>query len=113
MESDERIQRQVGELDAADNVDSTQDSTDVQVGAGGLLAGNLAAANMGPGSIGMLGGGVVGAMAADQAIRSDEGEEEPVLNLDALEQFGSKHRETGDSGVSPRQAEIEADEQNG
>lgn len=100
-----------------DNDDKAEDQSkafdgDIEVKPSGLLAGNLAAANMGSSTVGGLGGGPIGALAVDQAADTDTVEDEP-LNLDALSAFGNADRQTGDDGVSPAQQEAEASELNG
>jgi hypothetical protein len=61
--------------------------------------------------------GNIGGLSGAQAEAVISGDEEDVdaaaMNLDVLEQFGSKHRQSGDDGVSPEQREFEADELNG
>lgn len=48
-------------------------------------------------------------LAAEEAANQDTG----AIDFDALEKFGSAHRETGDESVSAEQSELEADELNG
>lgn len=89
--------------------DDNRDSA--EVAPGGVLAANLAAANMSSGTIGSLGGGPAGGAAVGQVL-AENAQDDDALNLDALEAFGSKNRETA-GGVSPEQKEAEADELNG
>lgn len=87
--------------------------------AAGLISANLAGLNTGLSTMTTAApsagnvGGVSGAQAEGVISGDEEVAEVAALNLDALEQFGSKHRQTGDDDVSPEQKELEADELNG
>lgn len=87
--------------------------------AAGIISANLAGVNTGITTV-MTGapsagniGGFSGSQAASVLGGDDEAAEVAALNLDALEQFGSRHRQTGDEEVSPEQKELESDELNG
>jgi len=99
-------------MDESNNDDLQED---VQVGPGGILAGNLTAGSPASGIMsGMVGGGPGSRLVSD-----DEGEgtvEGSTLNLDALDALdggGDRPTQTGDDGVSPQQKELEAGEMNG
>jgi hypothetical protein len=57
--------------------------------------------------------GGVAAPAAELAAAEAAAEETGTIDFDALEKFGSAHREGGDESVSAAQKELEADELNG
>lgn len=97
-------------MTAQENDDNGDKGDSAEVAPGGVLAANLAAANMSSGTIGSLGGGPAGGAAVGQVLA--ENAQDDALNLDALEAFGSKNRETA-GGVSSEQKEAEADELNG
>lgn len=102
-EDDVRTER----LDAAD------EETVEGPAAASLIAANLAGVNAGLSTnlTGAPSAGNIGGVSAAQAAEVLDDDE--ALNLDALEQFGSRNRQTGDEGVSPEQRELEADELNG
>ncbi|MEO8287881.1 MAG: hypothetical protein ABI670_15740 [Chloroflexota bacterium] len=93
------------------------DASEEHVAPSGLLAGGIAASNMGSGMVGGLGaggGGALGAIAAAEAANSEEtGEGLLPMDMDALGAMGRKNRDTGDEGVSANQRDLEADEMNG
>ena len=118
MDSDDRIERrdddrQIERLDAAD------EGTAQGPAAASVISANLAGINTGlsTAATGAPSAGNIGGFSGDQAsavLGGDAEDEEAVaMNLDALEQFGSRHRQTGDEGVSTEQSELEADELNG
>lgn len=103
----------------AERLDESDAGTAQGPAAAGVISANLAGVNTGIStaatgapSAGNI-GGFSGAQAEAVISGDDEIAEVAALNLDALEQFGSKHRQTGDEGVSPEQRELEADELNG
>ena len=57
--------------------------------------------------------GGIAAPAAELGAEEAADEDLAPMDLDALEQFGSARRETGDEGVSAKQRELEAGELNG
>jgi hypothetical protein len=101
-------------VEAADDAGTAQGPA-----AASLISANLAGVNTGltTAATGAPSAGNIGGFSGSQAASvlggDDEAAEVAALNLDALEQFGSRHRETGDQGVSPEQKELEADELNG
>jgi hypothetical protein len=111
--------------DAHQNAEQTERLDDADAGtaqgpaAAGLISANLAGLNTGLSTMTTAApsagnvGGVSGAQAEGVISGDEEVAEVAALNLNALEQFGSKHRQTGDEDVSPEQKELEADELNG
>ncbi|HEX8598624.1 MAG TPA: hypothetical protein VF952_08925 [Chloroflexia bacterium] len=103
----------------AERLDEADAGTAQGPAAAGIISANLAGLNTGLSTMSTAApsagniGGVSGAQAEGVISGDEEVAEVAALNLDALEQFGSKHRQTGDEGVSPEQKEIEADELNG
>lgn len=101
-------------IEAADDAGTAQGPA-----AAGLISANLAGLNTGLSTVTTAApsAGNVGGFSGSQAAAVVGGDEEvaevAALNLDVLEQFGSKHRQTGDQDVSPEQRELEADELNG
>ena len=93
------------------------DAGDIDNRAGGaLIAANLAGVNTGISTVTTAApnSGNLGGLSADRAEAVVSGEDDAdAVNLDVLEQFGSKNRETGDQGVSTEQSEVEASELNG
>jgi hypothetical protein len=86
--------------------------------AGALIAANLTGVNAGSSIVSTAApnSGNLGGVSADQAAAVAGGDDDTDLspmNFDALEQFGSGRRETGDEGVSTSQSEAEADQLNG
>jgi hypothetical protein len=72
-----------------------------------IIGTNIAGANTAP-----FPGGIA-APAAELASEEAADDDVGPMDLDALEQFGSNRRETGDQGVSAKQRELEAGELNG
>ena len=94
--------------DDADQADEADAGTKVDLPSATIIGANLTAANTAP-----FPGGIV-APAADLAAEEAGAETDlGPMDLDALEQFGSKRGQTGDEGVSSEQSELEADELNG
>ncbi|MDQ5826764.1 MAG: hypothetical protein M3441_21495 [Chloroflexota bacterium] len=103
----------------AERLDEADAGTAQGPAAAGIISANLAGLNTGLSTMATAApsagnvGGVSGAQAEGVMTGDEDLAEDAALNLDVLEQFGSKHRQTGDDGVSPEQKEIEADELNG
>lgn len=103
----------------AERLDEADAGTAQGPAAAGIISANLAGLNTGLSTMATAApsagnvGGVSGAQAEGVMTGDEEAAEVAALNLEALEQFGSKHRQTGDEGVSPEQKEFEADELNG
>jgi hypothetical protein len=94
--------------DNADQADQADAGTEVDLPSATIIGANIAGVNTAP-----FPGGIV-APAADLAAEEAAAETDlGALDLDALEQFGSKPSKTGDEGVSPEQSELEAGELNG
>jgi hypothetical protein len=72
-----------------------------------IIGSNIAGVNTAP-----FPGGIA-APAAELGAEEAADEDLGPMDLDALQQFGSAGRETGDQGVSAKQREMEADELNG
>ncbi len=105
---------QFEKIEAADDAGTAEGPA-----AAGLISANLAGVNAGITTVatGAPSAGNVGGFSGSQAASvlgdDEEAAEVAALDLDALEQFGSRHRGTGDQGVSPEQSELEADELTG
>src|SRR3712207_6098062 len=85
-----------------------------EIPATSVVVSQMTQGNMESGTVGPLAATLPGYVAAhDLSGGEEEPDDDAKLNLDALEAFGSKHRETGDEGVSGQQAEVESDELNG
>ena len=108
----------------SERIDKADEELAESPAAGALIAANLAGVNMGMSTVttGAPSAGNLGGVSADQAaavVGGDDDTETGPMDFDALEQFGSKHRRTGDQNVSPEQPELpqgkklEADELNG
>ncbi len=107
------------DADQFDRIEAADEGTVQGPAAASVISANLAGLNAGLSTVATAApsagniGGVSGAEAAAVIGGDAEDEEAVAMNLDALEQFGSRHRQTGDQGVSPEQRELEADELNG
>jgi hypothetical protein len=109
MDSDDRVQP----ASDPNQVDPVDDSVEETPAAGALIAANLGGANLGL-STSVTSAPAIGAEGEVAAVEDTHDEADGgSWNLDVLEQFGSKHRETGDQGVSADQSELEAGELNG
>ncbi len=97
---------------AADRRDD-DDADGTEVASSAVVLGSMTAGNMESREVGPLSAGIAGIVAANDLTESENFQEEDKLNLDALEPFGSKQRETADDGVSEPQREAESDELNG
>jgi hypothetical protein len=87
---------------------------DVETWPEGLLANHSTGAGAGSSSAGSLAGGVVGAAQAGRIMEAQETEEDITVRVPARpDVYATKHRVTGDEGVSAPQREVEADELNG
>lgn len=84
--------------------------------AGALISANLAGVNAGISTTftAAPNAGNLGGVQSDQAAALLGGDDDAdAVNLDVLEQFGSKNRHAGDEGVSTEQSTTEAGELNG
>ncbi|HYO51022.1 MAG TPA: hypothetical protein VEW94_14315 [Chloroflexia bacterium] len=108
MDSDDRVQATSG----PNQVDPVDDSVVETPAAGALIAANLGGANLGL-STSVTSAPAIGAEGEVAAVENThDAADGGSWNLDVLEQFGSKHRQTGDRGVSADQNELEAGELN-
>ncbi len=96
-----------GLRDDADLANQAGDGTALAPASSPIIGTNITGLNTAP----FPGGIVAPASELESANRADE--ESDAVNLEALEQFGSKHRNAGDQGVSAGQSEMEAGELNG
>ena len=109
MDSDDRVQPASG----PDQVDPVDGNVEETPAAGTLIAANLGGANLGL-STSVTSAPATGVEGEAAAVEGTGDEADGgSWNLDVLEQFGSKHRGTGDQGVSADQSELEAGELNG
>jgi hypothetical protein len=86
---------------------------DAEVPAAAVVASGMVQGNMESGNVGALAATLPGYIATHDLSPAGEEPDDEKINFDALEAFGSKHRETGDEGVSDKQSELEADELSG
>ena len=112
MDSNESVEPrddadQANQANQADQGKTADDGTAVDLPSATIIGANILANNTAP-----FPGGVA-APAAE--IAAEEAADEGVgpLDLDALEKFGSKGKESAGEGVSTDQSELEADEPNG
>lgn len=102
-----------------DNEDMSERRSDGQIPDGAevpataAVVSGMTQGNMESGNVGALAATLPGYIAAHDLSEAEDKPDIGKLNLDALEAFGSKQRETSDSGVSDAQSEIEAGELNG
>lgn len=106
--------------DAGDRADELEGGTAPGSPAGAVISANLAGLNTGISTVatGAPSAGNLGGASSDQAAGIISGREEGAggmgpMDFDALEQFASRDRQTGDEGVSADQSELEAGEMNG
>jgi hypothetical protein len=98
-------------VERRDEDDNVPDEPEVSAAA--VVVSSMTQGNMESGQVGPLAATLPGYVAAHDLNAAEDEPDDAKLNLDALEAFGSKARESGDEGVSAAQSEVEADELNG